>query len=115
LRVVQKKHGIDFNASLGVDKQGQFRVLNVDIETDTGAYASLGHDIIENAMTFAGGPYYIPEVKINGKAVYTNNVMGGAMRALRKVNDDLFLKNLPENNRKNCRGHYRLSQICSPA
>jgi CO/xanthine dehydrogenase Mo-binding subunit/aerobic-type carbon monoxide dehydrogenase small subunit (CoxS/CutS family) len=80
LRVVQKKHGIDFKASLGVDKTGRFRVLDVDIETDTGAYASLGHDIIENAMSFAGGPYYIPELRINGKSVYTNNVMGGAMR-----------------------------------
>ena len=80
LRVVQKKHGIDFKASLGVDKSGQFKVLDVDIAMDTGAYASLGHDIIENAMSFAGGPYYIPELRINGKAVFTNNVMGGAMR-----------------------------------
>ncbi len=80
LRVVQKKHGIDFKASPGVDKTGQFKVLDVDIVTDTGAYASLGHDIIENAMSFAGGPYYIPELRINGEAVYTNNVMGGAMR-----------------------------------
>ncbi|MCD6396510.1 MAG: molybdopterin-dependent oxidoreductase [Spirochaetaceae bacterium] len=80
LRVVQKKHGIDFHASLGVDKNGQFTVLDVDIVMDTGAYASLGHDIIENAMSFAGGPYYIPELRINGKAVFSNNVMGGAMR-----------------------------------
>ena len=80
LRVVQKKHGIDFKASLGVDKSGHLKVLNVDIVMDTGAYASLGHDIIENAMSFAGGPYYIPELIINGKAVYSNNVMGGAMR-----------------------------------
>ncbi|MCF6335146.1 MAG: molybdopterin-dependent oxidoreductase, partial [Spirochaetales bacterium] len=80
LRIVQKKHAIQFEASLGVDKSGKFKSLIVDIETDTGAYASLGHDIIENAMTFAGGPYYIPELSIKGKAVYTNNVMGGAMR-----------------------------------
>ena len=80
LRVVQKKHGIDFKASLGVDKAGQFKVLDVDIAMDTGAYASLGHDIIENAMSFAGGPYYIPELRINGKAVFSNNIMGGAMR-----------------------------------
>ena len=80
LRVVQKKHAINFKASLGVDKTGHFNVLDVDIAMDTGAYASLGHDIIENAMSFAGGPYYIPELRINGKAVYSNNVMGGAMR-----------------------------------
>lgn len=80
LRIVQKKHGIDFKASLGVAETGQFTVLDVDIEMDSGAYLSLGHDIIENAMSFAGGPYYIPELRINGKAVYTNNVMGGAMR-----------------------------------
>ncbi len=80
LKIVQKKHGMDFKASLGVDKTGEFKVLDVDVVTDTGAYASLGWDIIENAMSFAGGPYYIPELRINGKAVYTNNVMGGAMR-----------------------------------
>jgi len=80
LRVVQKKHGIDFKASLGVDNTGHIKVLDVDIETDSGAYTSLGFDIIENAMSFAGGPYYIPELRINGISVYTNNVMAGAMR-----------------------------------
>jgi aldehyde oxidoreductase len=94
LKVVQKKHGIDYNAALGVDNNGHIRVLDVDIETDSGAYTSLGFDIIENAMTFAGGPYYIPELRINGISVYTNNVMAGAMRGFGANQSNFMIESL---------------------
>jgi len=80
LRVSQKKHGMHFEARLGLDRDGAFRALVVDILTDKGAYAALGYDIIENAMAFVGGPYFIPSVRIDGTSVYTHNVMAGAMR-----------------------------------
>jgi aldehyde oxidoreductase len=94
LKIVQKKHSIDYKTSLGVDEKGQITVLDVDIEMDSGAYLSLGHDIIENAMTFAGGPYYIPELRINGKAVYSNNVMGGAMRGFGANQSNFMIESL---------------------
>ena len=80
LQVVQKKHPAKFSLQLGLDRDGTFRALMADIQTEKGAYAALGLDIIENMMAFVGGPYYIPAVRINGLSLYTNNVMSGAMR-----------------------------------
>jgi CO/xanthine dehydrogenase Mo-binding subunit/aerobic-type carbon monoxide dehydrogenase small subunit (CoxS/CutS family) len=80
LRVSQKKHGMRFKARLALNRDGTFEALDVRISTDKGAYASLGFDIIENAMAFVGGPYFIPCVRIEGRSYYTHNVMAGAMR-----------------------------------
>lgn len=80
LQVSQKKHGMQFKARLGLTRQGAFEALDVEISTDKGAYATLGFDIIENAMAFVGGPYFIPNVRIEGRSHYTHNVMAGAMR-----------------------------------
>ncbi|MDZ4159189.1 MAG: molybdopterin cofactor-binding domain-containing protein, partial [Anaerolineaceae bacterium] len=35
---------------------------------------------LENMVVFGAGPYYIPNLKLDGKAYYTNNVLAGAMR-----------------------------------
>ena len=47
---------------------------------DMGAYSSLSIDILENAVVFSCGPYYVPNVFIRGEVWYTNNVTSGAMR-----------------------------------
>lgn len=54
--------------------------LDAEVTVDKGAYAALELDIIENAMVFVAGPYFIPTVRINVKSLYTHNVMSGAMR-----------------------------------
>jgi CO/xanthine dehydrogenase Mo-binding subunit len=47
---------------------------------DGGAYASSSPAVIANATTFAPGPYEVPNVVLDGTAVYTNNPPCGAMR-----------------------------------
>ena len=61
-------------------QDGHLLAVQSEIVADTGAYASLGPDIIENMLTFGAGPYYVPNVELIAKAVYTNNIPGGAMR-----------------------------------
>ena len=90
LAVTQKKHPARFRARLGLNPEGRFTALDADILTDKGAYASLGFDIIENMMSFIGGPYHIPAVSINGRSVFTHNVMSGAMRGF-GANQSLFV------------------------
>ncbi len=80
LQVSQKKHAMQFSVCLGLDRKGQFKALDARVVADKGAYATLGYDIIENAMAFIGGPYFIPAVRIDGRSVWTHNVMAGAMR-----------------------------------
>jgi CO/xanthine dehydrogenase Mo-binding subunit/aerobic-type carbon monoxide dehydrogenase small subunit (CoxS/CutS family) len=80
LQVSQKKHAAHFTVRLGLEKTGRFKALDVRAEIDKGAYATLGYDIIENVMAFVGGPYFIPALRIDGRSIYTHNVMAGAMR-----------------------------------
>jgi aldehyde oxidoreductase len=80
LRVHVKRHPAWIRYKTGADKHGKILALEADITLDAGAYASLSVDVLENTVVFAAGPYYVPNLRINGHAWYTNNVLCGAMR-----------------------------------
>lgn len=75
-----KRHAAWMNYRLAADQDGKFLAIQADMSVDTGAYASLGPDIIENMLTFGAGPYFIPHVDLNVTAWHTNNIQAGAMR-----------------------------------
>ena len=52
----------------------------MDIESDAGAYASTSTSVLDNFLFAATGPYNIPNVCVDGRAVYTNNIPTGALR-----------------------------------
>ena len=89
LRVHVKRHAANMYIKTGATADGQMIALDFRVVLDTGAYMSLGFDVLENFVVFAGGPYYIPHVKIEGKSWYTNNVLAGAMRGF-GVNQIVF-------------------------
>lgn len=80
LRVHEKRHPAWMHYKTGADKDGNLLAVEADITLDTGAYASLGIDVLENVVVFGAGPYYVPNLKLTGHAWYTNNVLCGAMR-----------------------------------
>jgi CO/xanthine dehydrogenase Mo-binding subunit/aerobic-type carbon monoxide dehydrogenase small subunit (CoxS/CutS family) len=80
LRVHVKRHPARMHFKTGVDRSGQVLAIEADITLDTGVYASLGIDVLENTVVFAAGPYYVPNLRIRGRSWYTNNVLAGAMR-----------------------------------
>ena len=80
LRVHVKRHPTWIRYKTGADKEGNLLAVEADITLDTGAYASLGIDVLENVVVFGAGPYYAPHLKLTGHAWYTNNVLCGAMR-----------------------------------
>lgn len=75
-----KRHPFKINCRLGADRNGKLLALEMDILSDTGAYASFGKSVMTRALIHATGPYGIPNVRLNGRVVYTNNPVGGAMR-----------------------------------
>lgn len=75
-----KRHPAILKYSLGCDQEGILHALDCRIVMDTGAYASLGCEVLALAMEHAGGPYRIPHASIEGIAVYTNNPVAGAFR-----------------------------------
>lgn len=76
-----KRHPCQLHYRLGADKDGTLTALHCSLLYDTGAYAHLGGEVMELGMEHAGGPYRIPQVLIEGRCVYTNNPVAGAMRA----------------------------------
>ncbi len=80
LRVHVKRHPTWIHYKTGADKDGNLLAVQAEIDLDTGAYASLGIDVLENVVVFGAGPYYVPNLKLTGHAWYTNNVLCGAMR-----------------------------------
>ncbi|OIQ58663.1 putative xanthine dehydrogenase subunit D [Moorella thermoacetica] len=75
-----KRHPMTITMTTGCDAAGNLVALVADLVADTGAYASLGAQVLERACTHATGPYRIPNVTIRGRAVYTNNPPAGAFR-----------------------------------
>ncbi|HJW20852.1 MAG TPA: molybdopterin cofactor-binding domain-containing protein, partial [Candidatus Limnocylindrales bacterium] len=56
---------------------------------DNGAYGSVGMKVLERAAAHACGPYRVPNVDVEARAVYTNNPPSGAMRGF-GVNQTAF-------------------------
>ena len=64
----------------GATREGRLVAAEVRLLLDGGAYASSSPAVVANASTFAAGPYEVPNVRIEGTVVYTNNPPCGAMR-----------------------------------
>jgi selenium-dependent xanthine dehydrogenase len=80
IKMHPKKHPMSMNYKLACDKEGKFTGLYARIVADTGAYASQGIPVVIKAAQHAGGAYFIPNVDVKSKSVYTNNPIAGAMR-----------------------------------
>ncbi len=79
-RMHPKRHPFEMDFKVACDDKGKLIALKAKLVADTGAYASVGAKVVERAVGHATGAYYIPNVDIQGLAVYTNNVPCGAMR-----------------------------------
>jgi CO/xanthine dehydrogenase Mo-binding subunit len=53
---------------------------HTEIISDAGAYMYTSNKVLYNTVLTCTGPYYWPNATIEAKAVYTNNVPGGAFR-----------------------------------
>jgi selenium-dependent xanthine dehydrogenase len=80
INVHPKRHAMEIELTTGCDENGMLTAMKAEIVADTGAYASLGGPVLQRACTHAAGPYNYQVVDIDGKAVYTNNIPGGAFR-----------------------------------
>jgi aldehyde oxidoreductase len=80
LRTHPKRHPAWIKYKTGATKDGKILAIEAEVILDAGAYTSLSIDVLENTVVFGSGPYYIPNLKIEGRAWYTNNMPCGAMR-----------------------------------
>lgn len=80
LRLHTKKHASFLHYKTGFSKDGKIVATHAKIILDTGPYTDVAPIVLDQASIFSCGPYEIPNVKIEGLAVFTNNANGGAMR-----------------------------------
>jgi xanthine dehydrogenase D subunit len=64
----------------GATAAGRLVTVDARLLFDGGAYTSSSPAVVGNAVTFAAGPYAVPNVRVEGTVVYTNNPPCGAMR-----------------------------------
>jgi len=64
----------------GATRDGKLKAIEVEIILDSGAYANRGPYVLWRATMHAGGPYEIPNAKVDGFLVYTNKVFEGSFR-----------------------------------
>ncbi len=80
LMVHPKRHPMKIRLRIGLTERGKINAMDAHILSDTGAYASLGGPVLQRACTHASGPYSFKNFRVEGKALYTNNVPSGAFR-----------------------------------
>jgi CO/xanthine dehydrogenase Mo-binding subunit len=75
-----KRHPFRIRGRLGATKDGRFTAMEVYQDAEAGAYATLSPPVIYRACIQGAGPYDIPNVKVETRAWYTNQVPNGAFR-----------------------------------
>lgn len=75
-----KRHAIEIWTRWGATREGKLCAMEGDVYGDKGAYAGLGAFVIKKCGIHLSGPYYVPNIRVDSYSVYTNNIMGSAMR-----------------------------------
>jgi selenium-dependent xanthine dehydrogenase len=80
IRMHPKRHKTHMTYKLACDENGLLTALRARIIGDTGAYASVGGEVVARTGTHAAGSYHLPNVDVVASAYYTNNPPAGAFR-----------------------------------
>jgi CO/xanthine dehydrogenase Mo-binding subunit len=75
-----KRHPAIIKYKMGGTKDGRIMVIDVDVITDSGAYETCSPWVLNVLCGGLPGPYDIPNIRVVGKAVATNNPISGAFR-----------------------------------
>ena len=80
LLVTPKRHPSKSHYRMGLKKSGEITALDADIVIDSGAYTTLSRVVLQRAQLHACGIYFVPNVRIRGRAVATNTPPNGGFR-----------------------------------
>jgi CO/xanthine dehydrogenase Mo-binding subunit len=70
----------------GVKKDGRIVARQVKTLHDTGGYSGMGPYVVDKNSILIGGPFYIPNIRIDGTCVYTNKPPASSMRGFGIIN-----------------------------
>jgi len=75
-----KRHPMTLKYKVAADAEGHLLAVKARITGDAGGYAGTSGKCLLRAACHSCGPYRVPNVDVESKAVYTNNPTSGAMR-----------------------------------
>jgi aldehyde oxidoreductase len=79
--ITTKRHAYpSMKVKLAADAENHLNAFFCDFTMDKGAYTVNGPVILGRAIMMIQGSYNIPNVKVLGRSVYTNNAFGGSAR-----------------------------------
>ena len=80
LQTSVKRHPYEMDYRVAADDDGRLLAVEAVLIADGGPYTGNSPRVIDQACIFSCGPYRVPNLRIHGKAVLTNNPLGGAFR-----------------------------------
>jgi len=75
-----KRHPSEICFRTALDNEGNITAMDIDVRINAGAYESCSMVVLQRAIFSVNSVYDIPNVKIRGRAVATNNVPSDAYR-----------------------------------
>ncbi len=80
IRMSTKRHAYELDYTVGLDAEGRILAVDASLLSDAGPYTALSPRVIDQACIFSCGPYRVPNLRVEGWAVHTNNANGSAFR-----------------------------------
>lgn len=75
-----KRHPAIVRHRTGLTRDGQLVAMDIDVILDGGAYVTLSPTVLSRGCIHAAGPYRCDNIRINGRAMFTNTPPNGAFR-----------------------------------
>jgi CO/xanthine dehydrogenase Mo-binding subunit len=75
-----KRHPYYMHCRSAATRDGKLLAVEATLIADIGAYSSSSSAVLNNAVSLVTGPYEVPNVKVDGYNVFTNNIVAGAFR-----------------------------------
>jgi aldehyde oxidoreductase len=93
MRITNKRHAYtSMKVKLAADAAGHLTAYCNDFTMNKGAYTLIGKNILLRSLFMLNGSYYIPNLDVVGRSVYTNNAFGGAARGAGPPQTDFALE-----------------------
>lgn len=78
--VTTRRHGYHTDYEIGFSRDGKFQYLDSFMFSDGGPYEAESYGTLMTGCLMSGGPYIIPNVRVDARCIRDNNLQGGAFR-----------------------------------
>jgi CO/xanthine dehydrogenase Mo-binding subunit len=80
LAATTKRHPSRVRHRTALDRDGKLLAMEIQLDLDGGAYATLSSTVLSRATLHSTGPYLCPNIRVRSRAWATNHVPYGAFR-----------------------------------